>query len=276
MSWKAPIELPTGVEPLPAPDWLGPRLAELGVELDQGDADRLGLYLALLIAANKVVNLTAITDPEEGWSRHIADSLSLLPILAEAEAEPDERQDERLRVIDVGTGGGLPGLVLAACAPDMSFTLLDATAKKCAFLEHATSEMGLENIDVVCARAEDAGQRRGERSDAAGTTSRTGAMRASFDVVLARAVGRLAVLAELTVPFARVGGLCALIKGGRADEELEEAAGALHLLHASHAGTIETPTGKVVVLEKRRETPRAYPRASGEPKRSPLGVEKRR
>jgi Predicted S-adenosylmethionine-dependent methyltransferase involved in bacterial cell division len=90
--------------------------------------------------------------------------------------------------------------------------------------------------------------------------------------VLARAVGRLATLAEITVPFATVGGLCVLIKGAKADEELAEAKAALHLLHAAHAGTVATPTGRIVVLEKLRTTPRDYPRREGEPKRAPLGV----
>ncbi|MEL6330568.1 MAG: 16S rRNA (guanine(527)-N(7))-methyltransferase RsmG [Planctomycetota bacterium] len=247
------------------------RLAELGIELESGELETLGRYLALLMVTNRVINLTAIDDAAEAWTRHVLDSLTLLPVLAEAEPEAGR---DRLRVLDVGSGGGLPGLVLAIAMPDADFTLLDATAKKCRFLQHAASELALTNVDVACARAEAAGHERGERVDRGGVARREGAMRGAFDVVTARAVGRLATLAELTVPFARVGGLCVLVKGAKAEEELEEARAGLHLLHASHAGTVETPTGRIVVLEKRRATPRDYPRADGQPKRSPLGIEK--
>jgi 16S rRNA (guanine527-N7)-methyltransferase len=90
--------------------------------------------------------------------------------------------------------------------------------------------------------------------------------------VVSRAVGRLATLLELTVPLAKVGGLIVLTKGQKADEELAEAKQTLHMLHAAHAGTVDTPTGRLVVIEKLRDTPKMYPRGDGEPKRSPLGV----
>lgn len=239
--------------------------AEMGVELEAGDSERLGRYLALLLAGNESANLTAIRDPGEAWGKIVLDSLSLLPLLAEIESP------EPLRVLDVGSGGGVPGLVLACCMPGGLFTLLDATAKKCSFLVHAAGELGLTNVAVVCARAEAAGQDRGRKIDSGGVSRREGELRESFDAVLARGVGRLASLLELVVPFAKVGGLCLLTKGEKAEEELGEAKGALHLLHAAHAGTVETATGRIVVIEKLRATPRAYPRGVGESKRKPLG-----
>ncbi len=220
--------------------------------------------MGMLLAANKAFNLTAIRDPGEAWTRHVLDSLTLLGVLAEIETP----EGQSLRVIDVGTGGGLPGIPLAIARQDVSVTLLDATAKKCAFLDHVAQELGLTNLEVVCARAEAAGRDRGERTG----TGRRGGHREMYDLVVARAVGRLATLSELTIPFARVGGLIALIKGAKADEELVEAKGALHLLHTSHAGTVQTGTGRIVVLEKQRPTPKSYPRRDGEPKRAPLGV----
>jgi len=244
------------------------RASSIGVEFDEGDLERLGASLALLLAANETANLTAIRDPVEAWSKILLDSLALFPVLAEVEPA-----GERRRVLDLGSGGGVPGIPLAICMPDTEFTLLDATAKKCAFLEHAAGELGLENVRVVCARAEEAGQDRGRKVDRAGASWREGALRDAFDAVTARGVGRLAMLVELVVPFARVGGVCVLTKGERAGEELDEARQALHLLHAAHAGTVATPTGQLVVIEKLRPTPRAYPRAVGEPKRHPLGVD---
>lgn len=270
-TWSAPIELPSGVEPIGPPGGFADRLAELGVELEPGEAEALARYAGLLLAANRAVNLTAVRTADELWLGHLADALALLPVLASTDQDAAE-SGRGPTLIDVGSGGGLPGLVLAIVRPDAEVTLLDATAKKCRFLEHAARELGLGNVSVVHARAESAGQRRGVRADRGGVAHREGGLRGVFDVVTARAVGRLATLAELTVPFARVGGLIALVKGARAGEELDEAKGALHLLHAGHAGTVETPTGRIVVLEKRRETPKGYPRADGVPKREPLGV----
>ncbi|MEZ6242360.1 MAG: 16S rRNA (guanine(527)-N(7))-methyltransferase RsmG [Phycisphaerales bacterium] len=238
----------------------------IGVSFDAGEVERLGRYLAFVLEANKSFNLTAIEEPSAAWERHILDALTLLPVLAEA---TPEAEGEPLCLIDVGSGAGLPGIPLAIARPDVRVTLLDATAKKCDFLRACALELGLSNVEVVCARAEQAGQDRGART----AGGRAGALRDAYDIVVARAVGRLATLAELTVPFARVGALVALVKGEKADEELAEAKQALHMLHAAHAGTIQTPTGRIVVLEKVRATPKIYPRRDGEPKRSPLGVE---
>lgn len=238
----------------------------LGIEFEGDDLSRLGQYLADLLSANESMNLTAVRDAEAGWRRHVLDSLTLLPALAQL--------DEGASVIDVGSGGGLPGMPLAICMPHLRFTLLEATGKKAEFLRVEASRLGLGNVSVVSARAEAAGHDRGERVAEAGRTRRVGGHREAYDAAVARAVGPMSVIAELTVPFVKLGGVALLIKGQKADEELVEAAGALRLLNAVHARTIETPTGRIVVLEKRSATPRDYPRADGEPKRAPLGVKR--
>ena len=255
------MEIPRGVEPLELGEAFVAKAAGLGIELEPGEVRDLGHYLAQLLAANETINLTAVKGLDEAVEKHLLECLPLLPVLAEVETSGDAEGDEDgLRLLDVGSGGGLPGLVLAICRRDIRVTLLDSTEKKCGFLRHAAREIGLENVEVLHARAEVAGQDK----------SRT---REKFDIVTARAGGRLAGLLEITVPFARVGGLCVLTKGQKADEELAEAKGAMHLLHAAHAGTVETPTGRVVVIEKLRKTPGSYPREIGEPKRNPLGVD---
>lgn len=244
----------------PTPEFLS-AAAELGIEFEPADLDRLARFLALLLEANTRTNLTAITDPAEAWSRHILDALTLLPLLADL--------PEGARVIDVGSGGGVPALPLAIVCPHLRFTCLEATGKKCDFLRQAIGSLGLANADVLQARAEAAGQDRGRRDP---DGSRVGGTRETYEAVTARAVGRLAVVAELAVPLAKPRGLVLLVKGQKADEELAEAREALDLLGAAHAGTVETPTGRIVVLEKVRPTPRTYPRRDGEPKRAPLGV----
>lgn len=245
---------------LPPPASFLEAAASYGLEFDPGDLDRLGRYLALLLEANKSFNLTAVRDPDEAWTRHVFDSLTLLPLLAELA--------EGARVIDVGSGGGLPGIPLAVTLPALSFTLLEATGKKAAFLRQTVGELGLRNIDVLQERAEGAGHDRGERSRG----GRRGGHREAYDAAVARAVGRLATLAELCIPLVRVNGQVLLVKGQRAEEELAEARGALALLQTEHSGTIETPTGRIVVLTKRRTTAGEYPRRSGEPVSAPLGV----
>lgn len=269
---RAPITFNfAATKPLPAPQEFLDAAAQLGIEFEPGDTDKLGRFLAMLLEANaSALNLTAITDPAAAWEKHILDSLTLLPMLAEL--------PEGARILDVGSGGGLPGVPLAIVMPHLRFTLLEATGKKVEYLRAVASALALKNLDVVQGRAETNAHDRGEKSG----TGRVGGFREAFDAVTARAVGRIATLAELTVPFAKVvqgeepGGLILLIKGQKAEEELEEAKEALHQLKVVHAATVATPTGRVVVLEKRSATPKLYPRGDGEPARRPLGIKKTR
>lgn len=246
--------------PLEPPAWLDEEAGAIGVEFEPGEAQRLGAYLALLLQANTTMNLTSVTEPDAAWRRHILDSLTLVGALIDL--------PEGSSVVDVGSGGGLPGLPLAICMPGLKFTLLEATGKKAEFLRRAVAALDLRHVEVVQERAERFGHDRGVRTGA----GRVGIRREAFDAVTARAVAKLASLVELTVPLAKVGGRVLLIKGEKATAELEEATPALHLLKAVHAQTIETPSGKIVVIEKRAATPRDYPRRDGEPTRSPLGV----
>lgn len=227
---------------------------------DEPELLSLGRFLAMLMHANTRMNLTSVREADEAWDKHIFDSLTLIPLLAEL--------DDNSTIIDIGSGGGLPGIPLAIALPNLRFTLMDATKKKCDYLEQVASALGLSNVRVICSRAESLGQDRGEKT----ATGRADAHREHYDIAMARGVGQIPMLAEITVPLVKIGGLVLMTKGQRAEEELTDAKQALHLLHAAHAGTVETPTGRVVVIEKLRRTPRDYPRRDGEPKRAPLGV----
>lgn len=237
-------------KPLEAPPEFLAAAAELGIAFEPGEVEKLGRFLGLLLYANTRMNLTAIKDPAEAWTRHILDSLTLMAPLAEL--------PEGATLIDIGTGGGVPGVPLAIVRPDLRFTLLDSTAKKTAFVRAVVDVLGVEHGKTITARAEEAG--------------RFPQYRDTFDAAIARAVGPMATIAELATPFVKPGGVALLIKGEKAGEELAEAKAALHLLLSHHAGTVETPTGRIVILEKMRPTPKAYPRGNGEPKRRPLGA----
>ncbi len=257
---RTPFAFDVRVAPLvPTPDFLA-QCKDYGLVFEEGDLARLGLYLALLLEATKQFNLTTITDPAHAWLRHIFDSLTLLGPLSDV--------PESGRIVDIGSGGGLPGIPLAICRPDLRFTLIESTGKKATFLRTITNLIALDNVTILCARAEDIAHDRQDH-------------REQYDAVLARAVGKLSIIAELTIPFAKApsqssaGGFTLLIKGQKADDELGEAKQALYLLHARHEMTIDTPTGRIVVLAKTRQTPRIYPRKPGEPKRKPLGGFKR-
>ena len=223
--------------------------ADAGIAFESGELDQLGQYLALLVEANETTNLTRIVDPDDAWPRHILDALQLLALLGELPPEA--------KVLDVGSGGGIPAIPLAIVRPDLQFTLLEATGKKAEFLSSTTQALGLGNVNVVQDRAENAAAFRGDH-------------RGVYHAVTARAVAPLATLVELTIPFLVEGGLLLAIKGQKAAEEIEAAEKALRELRGVVVGTSRHDTGTIVVVEKRGPTPRIYPRRDGEPKRRPL------
>ena len=248
-------------------------LDAMGLELEPREVEQLRAFLGMLLGANETTNLTAITEPAAAWKKHILDALTLVPALSSIEpSEPGGEDEERpigsdnagtrpVRVIDIGSGGGVPALPLAIVLPTHDFTLVESTGKKARFLEAAVNALGLTNAHVRAERAETLGQDR--------------AMRERFDAAMARALGHLAVVCELTSAFVRPGGAVLAVKGEKADVELEECSGgkgALGLLGLRHVQTHPTPTGRLVILEKTTRTPRTYPRRPGEPARVPLGL----
>ncbi len=222
---RAPFPLPS-TAPLAPPDGFLARAAELGVTLQPVMVEQLGSYLAQLLAMNELMNLTAISDPVAVWEKHGLDSLTLAPLLAALPAGAE--------LVDIGSGGGVPGIPLAIVRPDLRITLVEATQKKAHFLDSVTRALGLANVTVRAERAEQV------IATSAGT----------FDVVTARAVAKLSKLLPLTAPLAKPNGLLLFIKGQRADEELAEAAKVLRGRRVTHEQTVATSTGRILVLRK--------------------------
>lgn len=229
------------------PDAIRGAAADMGAPLDAEAERRLALFLERLFEANQTMNLTAITDWEAAWSRHVLDSLTLAAPLRALGAK---------RVVDIGAGGGLPGIPLAIALPELELTMIEATKKKAAFLERVSTELGL-NARVLADRAETLGAVASPHRDA-------------YDAAVVRALAPLSVLLELAAPFVRVRGRIFAIKGERAAEEARAASRALSILSCRVVEQRRTDTGTLVVLEKTAPTPRRYPRAPGTPKRSPL------
>ena len=224
-------------------------IATLGIEFDDGDLVQLSSYLHLLYQKNQVMNLTAVKSMEEAWERHIYDSLTLLPILSELQCE---------HVIDIGSGGGLPGIPLAITLPEMTFVLVETTKKKALFLSEVVEALELENVTVLAERAEQ-------------LASDDGGFRGMADVVVSRAVGAMPTLLELTVPFLKIDGKFLAVKGQKAEEEVQQAKKAASILGCIFEDMTQTKTGTIVSYLKTKKTPKAYPRQAGEPKRMPLG-----
>ncbi len=236
-------------------DELADAAAAFGLPLTEAQLTQFQRYYELLIAWNEKMNLTAITEPREVAVKHIVDSLSAYDAALFADG---------MRVIDIGTGAGFPGIPLRIFCPGLRLTLLDSLQKRVGFLREIVSALGLAGVECVHARAEEAARQKPYRE--------------RFDVAVSRAVARLAVLAEYALPFVRVGGSFLALKGAKYREELNEAEAAVGLLGggAAKARPVKLPglddARAVIRVEKLRPTPAVYPRKAGTPEKKPLGA----
>lgn len=217
-------------------------------------------YMELTLDWNKKVNLTSITNPADFIARHFFDSLALV--------DSYELEDAR-DIVDVGTGGGFPGIPLAICFPAKRFVLLDSLAKRLRIVSDMVQEIGLNNVTTVHGRAEDLAHQK--------------AYREKFDLCVARAVAPLSVLAEYCLPFVAPEGTFVAYKGSEAEDEAMEAeaailslGGALSMVETSTA-SLENGTDllsgldhRLVYIEKEERTPKTYPRKAGTPAKKPL------
>ncbi len=227
--------------------------AKLGVALGEKEVTLYFKYLELLLEWNEEINLTTINNPEEIVVKHFLDSLSLFPYLP-------KKTD--IRFLDVGTGAGFPGVPIKIANPKINVVLLDSLNKRVVFLKSLISELKLNGITIIHGRAEDIGHQAGFRE--------------SFDVVASRAVARLSVLAELCIPFVRVGGIFVAYKSRKAAEEIAEAKVALETMGGKLSSMVEIKLPGIedrrnlVIIEKEKPTLGKYPRKAGIPEKRPL------
>ena len=226
-------------------------LRELGVAECPSAADNLLRYSEILREKNKVMNLTAITDPTEIVTRHFLDCAALAPYMP---------QDGR--VLDVGTGAGFPGIPLKIVYPELEVVLLDSLNKRVKFLNAVIENLGLTGITAIHGRAEDIAKQKEYRE--------------GFDLVVSRAVANLSSLSEYCLPFVKTGGMFVPYKSGSVDTELSEASRAIKVLGGEYRDTVrfELPGTDIdrtlVVIEKVKETPKKYPRKAGTPSKEPI------
>ena len=228
-------------------------LADLGFPLTDRQKEQYERYFELLVEWNEKINLTAITEKDEVYLKHFYDSVA--PILQGL------IENQPIRLLDIGAGAGFPSLPMKILFPELDVTIIDSLNKRINFLHLLAEELGLSGVHFYHGRAEDFAQDK--------------AFRAQFDFVTARAVARMQVLSELTIPYLKVGGRLIALKASNAPEELEEAKNALNLLFSKVEDNLQydLPNGDpryITVVEKKKETPNKYPRKAGMPNKRPL------
>ncbi|KAK4803406.1 hypothetical protein SAY86_003223 [Trapa natans] len=223
--------------------------------LTQQQKEQIDRYVNALLHWNQKMNLTAVREVDEVMERHIVDSLAIIPPIENSYVPHCGVSHENISIVDVGSGAGLPGLVLAIARPDWQVTLLESMKKRCVFLEHIVDLTGLSNVQVVRGRAEDLGHDLHFREH--------------YDVAVARAVAEMRVLAEYCLPLVRVGGLFVAAKGHDPEVEIKTADTAIRSMGASvlQLCLVEShgPHGQrtAIICIKCQSTPKKYPRLPG-------------
>ena len=210
--------------------------------MDDTTERALRAYLDELYRWNARINLTAVAQ-ERAWDKHVGEVLALLDACRPAHGA---------RVVDVGAGGGIPGIPMALLRDDLVVTLLESDARKAGFLTHSAGMLGLSRVTVLAERAEDVARRAGARE--------------SFDLAVSRAVAPPPVMCELSLPLVRVGGLVAALVGDTTHAARDSASAAA----LCGGGPPREAPGGVLLVDKLRPTPSEYPRRTGVPVRRPL------
>jgi len=225
---------------------------EHGINLNSETVQQLTQYMDLLLFWNEKINLTTITEPQQIVLKHFVDSLML--------SKFENLSGKKL--IDIGTGAGLPGMVLGIFESGLDVTLMDSRAKKIMFLDEVITKLNLKNVKTISARAEDFAKKTG--------------LRESFDIAVSRAVASLPVLCEYALPYVKTGGVFAAYKSGAYNEELETAQKVIEVLGGSFERVEKFALGKnemgrsLIFIRKLYETPQIYPRKSNTIAKKPI------
>lgn len=228
-------------------------LQQLHIELSEKQMEQFLQYYEMLVEKNKVMNLTAITEFDEVVEKHFLDSVSLTQQL-------DLHQP--LKVLDLGTGAGFPGIPLKIVFPELEITLMDSLNKRVLFLQDVISSLQLQNIEAVHGRAEEA--------------ARNKKYRESFDLCVSRAVANISTLSEYCLPFVKIGGSFISYKSSTIEDELEDGKKGIAILGGKVKDVYKftLPDSELqrsfVIIEKEKKTPKAYPRKAGTPSKEPL------
>ncbi|QIB67923.1 16S rRNA (guanine(527)-N(7))-methyltransferase RsmG [Aminipila butyrica] len=226
---------------------------ELRIPYDGVIMDRFQKYMQGILTWNEKINLTAITEEEEFIKKHYMDSVACYGF-------PEIQKAERL--IDVGTGGGFPGVPLAILFPQKQFVLMDSLKKRLNIIDDLTSDLGITNVTTLHGRAEDLGQSKEHREQ--------------YDICISRAVANLATLSEYCLPFVKPEGAFLAYKGVKAEEEVREGKKAIALLGGQISREESIPFSNydmdhlIIVINKVQKTPAKYPRKAGTPSKEPL------
>ncbi|MFC0525957.1 16S rRNA (guanine(527)-N(7))-methyltransferase RsmG [Pontibacillus salicampi] len=228
-------------------------LQEQGIELTDEQMEQFDTYFHTLVEWNEKMNLTAITEEEEVYLKHFYDSIT-------AAFYKDFNQE--LTICDVGAGAGFPSIPLKIVFPSLKVTIVDSLKKRITFLNHLATQLGLTDVAFYHDRAENFGKNE--------------KFREQYDVVTARAVARMSVLSELCLPLTKKGGTFLVMKAAKFQEEMEDAAFAIQFLggevqnlHTFHLPQ-EDSERNIAIVEKRRKTPKKYPRKAGTPNKDPI------
>lgn len=228
-------------------------LQQLHIALSEKQMEQFLQYYELLVEKNKVMNLTAITEFDEVVEKHFLDSVSLTK-------QMDLHQP--LKVLDLGTGAGFPGIPLKIVFPELEITLMDSLNKRVLFLQDVISSLQLENIEAVHGRAEEAAKNKKYRE--------------SFDLCVSRAVANISTLSEYCLPFVKIGGSFISYKSSTIEDELEDGKKGIAILGGKVKDVYKftLPDSELqrsfVIIEKEKKTPKAYPRKAGTPSKEPL------
>ncbi|MCK1196515.1 16S rRNA (guanine(527)-N(7))-methyltransferase RsmG [Streptococcus uberis] len=228
-------------------------LEDFDIHLNDFQKEQFDIYFQTLVEWNDKINLTAITEKNDVYLKHFYDSIA--PILH------GYIKNEPIKLLDIGAGAGFPSIPMKIIYPQLDITIIDSLKKRITFLKQLSEVLHLEGVHFFHGRAEDFGQDIN--------------FRAQFDIVTARAVARMQILSELTIPFLKLNGKLLALKAQAVDQELTDAQNALKLLFSQviENNHYQLPNGDsryITIVEKKKETPRKYPRKAGTPNKKPL------